>query len=1085
MKQSVKFLILLLSVVGTMLRADVVFSIGKPDARSAEFSSFDTEFNTNFFHHPEGTNPFKRVKEFFAKPFVFDVAKHSDADFPFVQPVRRCEWADISFQRPPLRKYMYFVQTQYSDSKAKYHPLGIKFSLKQKPEKNLFLKIGFTDKAPFFSNGTGVEVGVNGAKVSDFQIPYFYDSKKNPYPCFSTMTLNPKSWGVPVGQVVEIPAKFLKEGENIISLKGLSAPKYFGEEWFTYDYIQLADSPELPVVENPQINEAQKAMDSLDFSEVVFAMRGKANDAHWYGSFGFYPDAKIGYTKQNTPLNKLKYSNRAGMMAINPPDARDDSCAFPRQGGKLSVINLKTGAVRDIISDSTGDVRNPSVNFESSKIMYSYRKGDEDTFNIYECNIDGSAQTLHSLSDKMFDDFESTYLPNGDIVFISTRCERTVPCWMLDVGIMYRWFADENVVRPISANVDQDNSPYPTSDGNIIYMKWEYVHKSQHNFHHLWKKSPDASNDMVYFGNDIPGHLFIDPKEVEGEPNKFVFTFINDHGDRDHRGRVAMINAPANPGDYKAFRFITGQLKSRWLEGEFPYNSYTSPCPVGKNYILAVSEGKRIVLMDYQGHILKYFDLPKSFKAFPKTHILEMFPIRPRVKGLSRPDMADYSEKEATVVLVDAAIGRNLGNLKKGETKKLLVTEILPNLIHLYGGTEPFSLRGAFSYERYLGTVDVEPDGSAHFKVPAGRALSFTSLDKNGNAIKRMHSFTMFAPGTMVSCIGCHENRDMAPPPITGKLLALKRAPDSLKPVSGVPQGDVVDFVRDIQPILSKHCVKCHNSTDFKAKVDLSEGHGAMMPISYFYLRTRRQIYDGYNLNGNFPIYTFGSGGSDIMKKVDGSHHDVKLSQEEVNRLKIWLDTGGTASESNACWQAGVLRYYYSNVSICADENWGEVKEMAKVIKENCASCHTGEKSLPTTLSGADYSWSWLWNVKKLSPKNRLCAHTVFNTKHPENSSILMAPLAQEAGGRACKGGHSIIFKDKNDHRYKTILSAIIRAKKYIDEENPHYTSPNYEPKGAYLGALIRRGIIKEGDNLKNFDAFKADKKYWEKVTGK
>ena len=41
-----------------------------------------------------------------------------------------------------------------------------------------------------------------------------------------------------------------------------------------------------------------------------------------------------------------------------------------------------------------------------------------------------------------------------------------------------------------------------------------------------------------------------------------------------------------------------------------------------------------------------------------------------------------------------------------------------------------------------------------------------------------------------------------------GALLALHRRASRIEPVPGVP--DVLDFPRDIQPILDRHCVECH-----------------------------------------------------------------------------------------------------------------------------------------------------------------------------------------------------------------------------------------------------------------------------------
>ena len=83
---------------------------------------------------------------------------------------------------------------------------------------------------------------------------------------------------------------------------------------------------------------------------------------------------------------------------------------------------------------------------------------------------------------------------------------------------------------------------------------------------------------------------------------------------------------------------------------------------------------------------------------------------------------------------------------------------------------------------------------------------------------------------------------------------------------------------------------------------------------------------------------------------------------------------------------------------------------------------------------------------------------------------------------RAGDGQHPVILTSRDDSRYQTILKAINKAKNYVETQNPRYDSPNYKPKGAYLKAMKRYGIIK-GDNFDNFNAFECDKKYWDKVT--
>ena len=1054
-----------------------IFRIGTPDGRAAEFNDFGQDFNSTRYFIPYGTDPYAATRKFFNTPFVFEVGKNRDADFPFVQPMRTCEWADPTYRRPLPDDHMYSGWAMlYRDYKGvKYPPITIKFRLDSAPQKDLYLKLGFADKSPFAINDQSMEICVNGGKTLKTYLPYEY-KKGRPRPCFASLIMHSKTWGIPQTAVVKIPKELLAAGENTFALaavpskvlKSVSVP-----QWVAYDYIELSDSPEIPHAENRYEAERKKMLASLDFDEIVFTMRGQSPDAHWYGNFGRYPDPYLGYTKENSPLRKLKYSFNAGMLAENPKDGRTDNCAFSKDGGKLVKFNIKTGEIKELLSDPTGGVRNVCVDYDADKMLYSYRKGGTDQYHLYEMSIDGSSPKLFPFSGKEFDDIEATYLPNGDVVFVSTRCQRTVPCWMVDVAILHRWYADDGIVRQISANIDQDNTPWPTSDGRLIYMKWEYVQKSQLNFHGLWKKDPNGANDMVFFGNDIPWGLLIDAKPF-GAKNKYAFSYSTNHGRRDHQGQIAVIDNPRNPGDYKAMKFVSD---------DHPNGLYSTPFPVAENYILASYENK-LCVFDTQGHMFE-LPLPESFKPFPNTMIFDAQPVRKRPRPQMPADMADYDTDEATVVVVDAALGRNMDGIKSSDIKKLLVVEVMPNITHLFGGTEPISMRGTFTFERPLGTVNVEDDGSAHFKAPANRALSFVALDKDGNAIKRMQSFTNFVNGTTTSCIGCHEMRDMAPPPIKNKLKALRRPADKIVPLDGISPREVIDFVRDVQPILTRHCAPCHNPQKFAAKIDLTDGMGPMFPSSYFYLRTRRQIKDGDDRDGKLPPYTFGSGGSRIMKKIGGKHKGVKLSPAELQLMKRWLDLGATASQSGACVESGMVGYYYSNIMLRADEDWPETAEMKKAFDTRCASCHYGKKFLPSMISGDKRevpAWMFQWENDEKSPRIRMSHHAAFNTKTPENSSVLMAPLAVEAGGRAKSGAHPVIFRDKSDPDYQKIRAAINRAHEYIKNENPRYTDANYKPRGAYYGALIRRGIIKKDDSLENFNAFEADKKYWDKV---
>ncbi len=107
-------------------------------------------------------------------------------------------------------------------------------------------------------------------------------------------------------------------------------------------------------------------------------------------------------------------------------------------------------------------------------------------------------------------------------MFCSDRSNRWVPCWYSQVAILYVCDGGGTNIRPISGNIEHDNTPWPLSDGRVIYERWEYVDRSRVAFHHLWTANPDGTGQMIYYGNLHPGTLMIDAKPIPGETTSCV-----------------------------------------------------------------------------------------------------------------------------------------------------------------------------------------------------------------------------------------------------------------------------------------------------------------------------------------------------------------------------------------------------------------------------------------------------------------------------------------------------------------------------------------------------------------------------------
>jgi hypothetical protein len=108
---------------------------------------------------------------------------------------------------------------------------------------------------------------------------------------------------------------------------------------------------------------------------------------------------------------------------------------------------------------------------------------------------------------------------------------------------------------------------------------------------------------------------------------------------------------------------------------------------------------------------------------------------------------------------------------------------------------------------RILGEVPLAADGSVYLKVPADRPLRLQLVDRRGFAIANERAWFWVRPNERRVCIGCHENRELAPSNSTP--LAASRVPTDL---TGSDAAMAVTYRAHIQPIVRSTCAvtECH-----------------------------------------------------------------------------------------------------------------------------------------------------------------------------------------------------------------------------------------------------------------------------------
>ncbi|MEI6178874.1 MAG: SUMF1/EgtB/PvdO family nonheme iron enzyme, partial [Verrucomicrobiota bacterium] len=201
------------------------------------------------------------------------------------------------------------------------------------------------------------------------------------------------------------------------------------------------------------------------------------------------------------------------------------------------------------------------------------------------------------------------------------------------------------------------------------------------------------------------------------------------------------------------------------------------------------------------------------------------------------------------------------------------------------GGHYAIGMEGPWDVRRLLGTVPVQPDGSSYFEIPANTPVSLQPLDAEGKALQLKRSWMVGMPGEHVSCVGCHDDQNngaVAMKATTAQLLA----PAKPQPWYGPTRG--FSFIREVQPVLDKYCVGCHDGKEpDRPRFDDSSGH---FPKSYTALHpfVRRNGPEG-DYHTLTPL-EFHADTSDLIQMLQKGHYNVKLNTEAWDRLITWID---------------------------------------------------------------------------------------------------------------------------------------------------------------------------------------------------
>jgi hypothetical protein len=597
-------------------------------------------------------------------------------------------------------------------------------------------------------------------------------------------------------------------------------------------------------------------------------------------------------------------------------------------GAALCVLEMDGlyGTVRPLLEDAGGVIRDPDVSYDARRVLFAWKKSlDKDDYHLYEMDMAGG-QVRQITSGLGFADYEAAYLPGGDILLNSTRCVQTVDCWWTEVSNLFVCDARGRFLRQVSYDQVHTNFPTVTHDGRVIYTRWDYNDRGQIYPQGLFQMNQDGTGQTEIYGNNswFPTTI-LHARSIPGT-GKIVCIFTGHHSRQ--KGWLGILDPSRGRQENQGAQLIAPVRETPAVHVDAYGQSgdqFQYPYPLSETAFLVTFRTEKaahfgIYLMTIDGR-------RELLAADPTISCNQPVPLCPRPEPPARPNLVDFRKPTGTVYLHDVYRGPGLAEVERGTIKGLRVVALEFRAAGVgnngnsgpAGGamaSTPISIQGAWDVKRVLGTARVFDDGSACFPVPARTPVYFQALDAKGQMVQSMRSWVTLQPGESVSCVGCHENKNTAPP-VTAPGMALSAGPQPLAESYGPSRG--FSFIREIQPILDRHCVKCHQLDQAPSYAGLRgkelprrpatndlipafslKGTQSLDPKSerkwsdaYRALADRR-VADWINVQSApsmLPPYSAGASQSKLIALLEeGRHYGVRLSQAELDRFIVWID---------------------------------------------------------------------------------------------------------------------------------------------------------------------------------------------------
>lgn len=542
------------------------------------------------------------------------------------------------------------------------------------------------------------------------------------------------------------------------------------------------------------------------------------------------------------------------------------------------------------------------MHWDGDKLLFS-SVDKNNHWQVYEVGLDGkNFQQKIKVNEPDLEFCDANYLPDGRIIASTNIGYHGVPCVNGSdaVGNLSLYDPKDGAFRRLTFDQDGNWNPVTMNNGRVMYTRWEYTDLTHYFSRIVMHMNPDGTENKALYGSGSfwPNSTF-DIKPLPGSTTRFVGVISGHHGVV-RSGRLMIFDPAKSRKEEQGViqempfrdRKIIPEVKDQLVDGVWP--QFLRPCPLNDNYFLVAAKLRPDALWGV--YLVDVFDNLTCIAEFEGEGLNAPMLVRKVSTPPVIPDRINLNDKEATVFIQNIYEGEGTETVPRGVIKQLRIFSYEYAYRNSPSDHDAQGVQSGWDIKRLLGTVPVEEDGSAIFKVPANTPISIQPLDAEGRAIQWFRSWFTPMPGETVSCIGCHEDQNRIPTP--KRTVASQIKPHTLQ----APEGGTRSFTfnLEVQPILDRACVACHNGE--KAQPNLTAGRVDTMrrgsnnwmvrPWSKSYLAIMPYIYRQGPEAEMYVLkpYEYHATNSELVRMLTKGHYGVELTDKEWRSLYNWID---------------------------------------------------------------------------------------------------------------------------------------------------------------------------------------------------